>query len=152
LRFSIQFGFFVIVYIIYYFTDPTCQAHLTWYALLAPVMVFMLAGLALGFGTIISSMTTKYRDLQILFSFLVSLWMYATPVVYPMTQIRDPRLITLIRLNPVTQALETFRHILLGTGEISTFWWIITALITVLVLTGGVLLFNKVEKTFMDTV
>lgn len=158
LRFSIQFGFFVIVYIIYYFTDPTCQAHLTWYALLAPVMVFMLAGLALGFGTIISSMTTKYRDLQILFSFLVSLWMYATPIVYPLSQTKSMQYFgipvhKLMCLNPVTPIIETFKYGFLGCGDFVGWRWLIYSFVFMVVMLAiGIVVFNKVQKSFMDTV
>ena len=85
LRFGIQFGFFMLIYAIYAIIGNS-EAHFNWYALLFPVLVVMLAGLALGFGILISSMTTKYRDLQVLFSFIVQLWMYATPIVYPLSQ------------------------------------------------------------------
>lgn len=157
-RFGIQFSFFVIVYIIYYFTDPTCQAHLTWYALLFPVLVLMLAGLALGFGTIISSMTTKYRDLQILFSFVVSLWMYATPIVYPLSQTAGKHYFgisvrKLMCFNPVTPIIETFKHGFLGAGEFIGWQWLAYSFLCIIVLLAvGVVVFNKVQKSFMDTV
>ena len=158
LRFGIQFGFFVIVYVIYYFTDPTCQAHLTWYVLLAPVLVLMLAGLALGFGTIISSMTTKYRDLQILFSFLVSLWMYATPIVYPLSKTNSMSYFgipvhKLMCLNPVTPIIETFKYGFLGCGAFVGWRWLIYSFVFMIVLLAfGIVVFNKVQKSFMDTV
>jgi lipopolysaccharide transport system permease protein len=158
LRFGIQFGFFVIVYIIYYFTDPTCQAHLTWFALLAPLMVALLAGLALGFGTIISSLTTKYRDLQILFSFLVSLWMYATPIVYPLSQTNSMTYFgipvhKLMCLNPVTPIIETFKYGFLGCGDFVGWRWLIYSFVFMVVLLAvGIVVFNKVQKSFMDTV
>ena len=158
LRFGIQFGFFIIVYIIYYFTDPTCMAHFTWYALLFPVLVMMLAGLALGFGTIISSMTTKYRDLQVLFSFLVSLWMYATPIVYPLSQTHNKFFMgvpvhTFMCMNPVTPVIETFKYGFLGAGDFVGWRWLIYSFVFMLVLLAvGVVIFNKVQKSFMDTV
>ena len=158
LRFGIQFGFFVVVYIIYSIIDPSCAAHLTWYALLFPVLVVMLAGLALGFGIIISSMTTKYRDLQILFSFIVSLWMYATPIVYPLSQTKGMQFMgipvhKLMCLNPVTPILETFKYGFLGAGEFVGWRWLIYSfLFMCFVLTIGVFVFNKVQKSFMDTV
>ena len=122
LTLAIQFGFFVVVYIVYAFVDPTCSAHLTWYALLLPVLIMMMAGLALGFGTIFSSLTTKYRDLQVLLSFLVQLWMYATPIVYPLSQTGSMRFMgvpvhTFMCLNPVTPVIETFKYGFLGCGE-----------------------------------
>lgn len=158
LRFSIQFGFFVIVYIIYIFVDPNCNAHLTWYVLLFPVLLLMIAGLALGFGTIISSMTTKYRDLQVLFSFLLSLWMYATPIVYPLSQTKSMQFLgipvhKLMCLNPVTPVLETFKYGLLGAGEFVGWRWLIYSFIFMCVLLAlGIVIFNKVQKSFMDTV
>ena len=159
LRFGIQFGFFVIIYIIYYFADPTCTAHLTWFALLAPVLVLMIAGLALGFGTIISSLTTKYRDLQILFTFLIQLWMYATPIVYPLSQTKGMFFMgsipvhKLMCLNPVTPVLETFKYGFLGAGEFVGWRWLVYSFVFMWILLGlGIIIFNKVQKSFMDTV
>ena len=158
LRFGIQFGFFIIVYIVYYFVDPTCTAHLTWYALLFPLMILMIAGLALGFGTIISSMTTKYRDLQVLFTFLVQLWMYATPIVYPLSQTHNKFFLgvpvhTFMCLNPVTPVIETFKYGFLGCGEFVGWRWLIYSFIfMVILLSFGIVIFNKVQKSFMDTV
>ena len=129
------------------------EIHPKWWGMpLLPVVLLQLGCLGMGFGVVVSSLTTKYRDLAMLVGFGVSLWMYATPVVYPMSQIQNPVLRTAVNINPVTQAVETFRFVVLGTGEISLFWWGVTVLITAVVLAGGVLLFNKVEKTFMDTV
>lgn len=129
------------------------EIHPNWWGMpLLPIVLLQLGCLGMGFGVVVSSLTTKYRDLAMLVGFGVSLWMYATPVVYPMSQIQNPVLRTAVNINPVTQAVETFRFIVLGTGEISLFWWGVTVLITAVVLAGGVLLFNKVEKTFMDTV
>lgn len=158
LRFGIQFGFFVLIYIIYVFADPACTAHLNWYALLFPVLLMMIAGLALGFGTIVSSMTTKYRDLQILFTFLVSLWMYATPIVYPLSQTKGMQFLgipvhKLMCLNPVTPVLETFKYGFLGAGEFVGWRWLIYSFVFMLaVIALGVVIFNKVQKNFMDTV
>ena len=158
LRFGIQFGFFIIVYLIYTFADPNCHAHLTWYALLFPVLLMMIIGLALGFGTIISSMTTKYRDLQVLFSFLISLWMYATPIVYPLSQTKSMQFMgipvhKLMCLNPVTPVLETFKYGFLGAGEFVGWRWLIYSFVVMwLLLAIGIIIFNKVQKSFMDTV
>ena len=158
LRFGIQFGFFIIVYIIYYFVDPSCTAHLTWYAALFPLMILMIAGLALGFGTVISSLTTKYRDLQILFTFLIQLWMYATPIVYPLSQTKSMQwagipVHKLMCLNPVTPVLETFKYGFLGAGEFVGWRWLIYSFVFMCVLLAlGVVIFNKVQKSFMDTV
>ncbi len=158
LRFGIQFGFFILVYIVYYFVDSSCTAHLNWYVLLFPVLILMIAGLALGFGTIISSMTTKYRDLQIFFAFLIQLWMYATPIVYPLSQTKGMvwagiPVHKLMCLNPVTPVLETFKYGFLGAGEFVGWRWLIYSFVFMCVLlAAGVVIFNKVQKSFMDTV
>ena len=158
LKLGIQFGFFAVVYIVYAIVDPTCQAHLTWYALLLPILIVMMAGLAMGFGTIISSMTTKYRDLQVLFSFVVSLWMYATPIVYPLSQTNNMRWMgvpvhTLMCLNPITPVIETFKYGFLGAGAFVGWRWLIYSFIVMcLTLLLGIVVFNKVQKSFMDTV
>ena len=156
LRFGIQFGLFLAVYAFYAITG--CAAHLTWYVLLFPLLVAILAGLALGFGILISSMTTKYRDLQILFSFIVQLWMYATPVVYPLSQVAGKSvagidLYTLMALNPVTPLIETFKFGFLGAGEFIGWGWLAYSLGFMAVLLAlGIIVFNKVQKSFMDTV
>lgn len=156
LRFGIQLGLFIVVYVIY--AIQGCTAHLTWYILLFPVLVLMLAGLALGFGILISSMTTKYRDLQILFSFVVSLWMYATPIVYPLSLVKGKTaagmdLYTIMHLNPVTPVLETFKYGALGAGEFIGWQWLAYSFVFMVVLLAfGVVIFNKTQKSFMDTV
>lgn len=155
-RFSIQLFLFVAVYVIYAIVGT--QACPNWYLLLFPLLVFMMAGLALGFGIIISSMTTKYRDLQILFSFVVSLWMYATPIVYPLSQVAGKvkfgiNVYNVMCLNPVTPIIETFKHAALGAGEFIGWGWLAYSFcfMTVLLLLG-ILVFNRVQKSFMDTV
>lgn len=155
-RFSIQLFLFIVVYIIYAIVGT--QACPNWYLLLFPLLVFMMAGLALGFGIIISSMTTKYRDLQILFSFVVSLWMYATPIVYPLSQVAGKvkfgiNVYDVMCLNPVTPIIETFKHAALGAGEFIGWGWLAYSFcfMTVLLLLG-ILVFNRVQKSFMDTV
>lgn len=120
-----------------------------------PLFIFVLIQLGclgLGFGVIVSSLTTKYRDLHVLVGFGVSLWMYGTPVVYPLSQITNSTLALFARINPVTQALETFRYIFLGVGSVDFYWWGISILTTFIILFLGIMLFNKVEKTFMDTI
>lgn len=156
LRFSIQFGLFVAVYIVYALKG--CSACPNAYALLFPLLVIMMAGLSLGFGIIISSMTTKYHDLQILFTFIVQLWMYATPIVYPLSQVQGKmvagmNLHTIMALNPVTAVIETFKYGFLGAGEFIGWGWLgYSAACMVVLLAIGVLIFNKVQKSFMDTV
>ena len=155
-RFGIQLGLFVFVYIYYVIIGQAPTPN--WYLLLFPLLVLMMAGLALGFGIIISSMTTKYRDLQILFSFFVSLWMYATPIVYPLSQVAGKEkfglnIANVMCLNPVTPVIETFKHGALGAGEFIGWGWLAYSVVFMLVvLFVGILIFNKVQKSFMDTV
>lgn len=155
-RFGIQLGLFVIVYLYYVIIgEAPCPNG---YLALFPLLVVMMAGLALGFGIIVSSMTTKYRDLQILFSFVVSLWMYATPIVYPLSQVAGKQkfgidLATLMSLNPVTPIIETFKHGALGAGQFIGWGWLAYSFgFMLVVLALGILIFNRVQKSFMDTV
>ena len=151
LRFGIQFGLFLAVYAYYaIFTDV--QIHTNWYALMLPILVMMLAGLALGFGILFSSMTTKYRDLQLLLSFFVSLWMYATPVIYPLSTITNPTLRLVMQLNPLTGIVEFFKYGMLGVGVHE--WWMLgySFAFMVVLMAIGIVVFNKVQKSFMDTV
>lgn len=156
LRLGIQLSLFLIVYIIYGISG--CQAHPNWFLLLFPLLVIMMASLAVGFGLIISSLTTKYRDLQILFSFLTGLWMYATPIVYPLSMVKDKVVMgidmyTIMRLNPVTPILETFKFGALGAGEFIGFGWLSYSLLFIVILLSlGILVFNRTQKSFMDTV
>ncbi len=150
-RFGIQFGLFLCVYACYMiFTDA--PIHTNWYALLIPILVMMLAGLSLGFGILFSSMTTKYRDLQLLLSFFVSLWMYATPVIYPLSTITNPKLLLVMQLNPLTGIVEFFKYGMLGVGCHE--WWMLgySFGFMVVLLIIGVVVFNKVQRSFMDTV
>lgn len=155
-RFGIQLGLFIAVYIYYAIVGSAATPNT--YLLLLPLLIVMIAGLALGFGILISSMTTKYRDLQVLFSFVVSLWMYATPIVYPLSQVRGKEMLginvyNLMCLNPVTPIIETFKYGALGAGEFIGWGWLAYSLAFVVVLlTVGVVIFNKVQKSFMDTV
>lgn len=155
-RFGIQLGLFIIVYAYYAIVGKAPSPN--WYLILAPVLVIMMAGLALGFGIIISSMTTKYRDLQVLFSFVVQLWMYATPIVYPLSQVAGKKVMglnleTIMCLNPVTPVIETFKYGALSAGEFIGWGWLAYSFIFMIVTLGlGILIFNKVQKSFMDTV
>ena len=150
LRFGIQLLLFVAFWI--YFFVSGSDIHLTWAILLVPVLIVMLAGLGLGFGILISSMTTKYRDLTILFTFVVQLWMYATPIVYPMSMVTNETLHTIIMLNPMTSIIEAFKYATLGQGYFS--WGALGysfAFMSILML-WGIIIFNKVQRSFMDTV
>lgn len=150
LQFGIQM-ILVIVVLVYYIIIG--EVHPNWWAMwMIPVVLVQLGIMGLGFGIIISSMTTKYRDLTILIGFGVSLWMYGTPVVYPLSQLDNGILKSLIVANPVTAPIEMFRYALLGQGEINLIYIAISWAVTIIVLLFGIMLFNKVERTFMDTV
>lgn len=141
----------VIGFLIYYVATGAVNPNwLAW--LLIPVVVIHLGLLGLGFGIVISSLTTKYRDLSVVVTFGVSLWMYITPVVYPISQLGDGLMKTILMLNPVTAPVELFRYSVLGVGEIMPLYLAISGILTVVVLVVGIMIFNKVEKTFMDTV
>ncbi|MBQ9508587.1 MAG: ABC transporter permease [Bacteroidales bacterium] len=151
IRFGIQFMLFLVVYIYYVvFTDVNVGPNL--YALLFPVLVLMLAGLGLGFGILFSSMTTKYRDLTFLLGFFVQLWMYATPVIYPLSIITNEKLKLVMSLNPLTGILEAFKYGMLGTGSFNWMALGYSFLFMVALLALGIVVFNRVQRSFMDTV
>ena len=150
----IQFGIQILMVmgvLVFYLIRGEVQPN--WAAwLLIPLELIHLGLLGLGFGIIISSMTTKYRDLSILVGFGVQLWMYITPIVYPMSQLGDGIVKTILMINPVTAPVEVIRYAILGKGTIMPGYLALSAVITALVLVFGIMIFNKVEKTFMDTV
>lgn len=150
LRFGIQMGLFVVFYLYFFISGSDITP--TWALLLFPLFVVMLAGLGLGFGILVSSMTTKYRDLSILFTFIVSLWMYATPIVYPISMVPEGTLRTLIMLNPMTAVIEAFKYATLGQGYFSWLALGYSFVFMTLLLLFGVVIFNKVQRSFMDTV
>lgn len=149
INFAVQFVMFLCFAIYYYVAGAPINPNI--YILITPLLLFQLACLSLGFGVIISSLTTKYRDLAVLVTFGVQLWMYATPVVYPASQIGG-KLKTLMMLNPVSPIVESFRYAFLGSGSIPWNFLGISVITTLVVLFIGVVLFSRVEKTFMDTV
>ena len=129
------------------------EVHPNWWAwIYIPIVIIHLGIMGLGFGIIISSMTTKYRDLSILVGFGVQLWMYATPIVYPLSQLGNGVFKTVLMINPVTMPVELFRYALLGTGTIDYRFTALSVFITFLIVILGIMIFNRVEKTFMDTV
>ena len=119
-----------------------------------PLLLLQMALFGMGVGIIISSVTTKYRDLSILVGFGMQLWMYATPVVYPISQAAtiSGKIADILMLNPAAPIINNFRYIILGCGEFCYGYWGISWIFTVVVLFFGLLIFNRVEKTFMDTV
>ena len=149
-RMSIQFLLFLIVYVYYVAVGVDVMPNA--YALLLPLLIVMLAGLSLGFGIIISSMTTKYRDLTILFTFIVQLWMYATPVIYPLSTISNDKIHMLMGINPLTSIFEAFKYGMLGVGQFSWGGLGYSFGFMVVLLLVGVVVFNKVQRSFMDTV
>ena len=149
-RMSIQFLLFLIVYVYYVAVGVDVMPNA--YALLLPLLIVMLAGLSLGFGIIISSMTTKYRDLTILFTFIVQLWMYATPVIYPLSTISNEKIRMLMGINPLTSIFEAFKYGMLGVGQFSWSGLGYSFGFMVVLLLVGVVVFNKVQRSFMDTV
>ena len=150
LRFIVQLGLLAAIYV--YFLLHGSSIHLTWALLLFPMIVVMLAGLGLGFGILISSMTTKYRDLSVLFTFIVQLWMYGTPIVYPLSMVQDGALRTMILLNPMTSIIEAFKYAILGQGFFSWYALGYSFVFMTVLLVFGVVVFNKVQRNFMDTV
>ncbi len=152
LKMAIQFILFIAVYIFYMCKGFSPQ--ITWYILLVPFLVMMLAGLGLGFGLIISSMTTKYRDLRFLVSFGVQLWMYITPVIYPLSILKEnyPSYVWAIVANPLTSIIETFKLAFLGQGTFEWTYLIYSLVFTITVMFFGMLTFNKVQRSFMDVI
>lgn len=150
LRFAIQAGLFVVMYLYFFFNGADLAVN--WAILLTPVFVVMLAGLGLGFGILISSLTTKYRDFTILFTFIVQLWMYATPIVYPLSMVEEGTLRTLILANPMTSIIEAFKYATLGQGYFSWLSLGYSFLFMSVLLLFSIVIFNKVQRNFMDTV
>lgn len=152
IKMFIQLVVFVIVYVYFLFKGTSVVPNA--YAFLFPVLIFILAGLGLGFGIIISSLTTKYRDLRFLLAFTIQLWMYATPVIYPLSVMKGSyeKYIWLIQANPLSSVMETFKYGFLGEGTFSWFALGYSLIFTIVVLLLGILIFNKVERSFMDVV
>lgn len=147
--FIIQFLFLLCFLLYFYLRGADVSTGIE--VLLLPFLVLMMAGLGLGFGIIISSLTTKYRDLTHLVGFGVSLWMYATPIIYPLSEIPE-RYRMFVLANPMTPLIETFKTVLLGVGTVNYLYLLYSLVFTIVLLIVGVLIFNKVERTFMDTV
>jgi lipopolysaccharide transport system permease protein len=152
LKMFIQLILFAGVYI--YFSAKGSSVSMNSYALLFPVLIFILAGLGLGFGIIITSMTTKYRDLKFLLTFAIQLGMYATPVIYPLSVMENnyKKYMWLIQANPLSAVIETFKYGFLGKG---TFSWLAlgySLVFTIILLIIGTWIFNRVERSFMDVV
>lgn len=149
LNFGISMTITVIIGVVYMYRGENVNPNLA--LLLVPLLVVELGMLGMGCGIIVSSMTTKYRDLSVLVGFGMQLWMYATPVVYPVSQIPE-KYQSFMMINPVAPIMETFRYAFLGTGHIPILWLCISIAVTGVIFLFGILIFNQVERTFMDTV
>lgn len=150
-KFSIQFTLLLLM-ILYYYITGLYTVHFGWNTLLIPVIIILMAALGLGLGIIISSLTTKYRDLSILISFGVSLLMYITPVAYPLSFLEQSKYTNFIHWNPLSPLVESFRFAILGKGSFDIYFFSYSISFTLAALLCGTLLFNKVERSFMDTV
>ena len=149
LKFLIQFALFVAIYVVYVFNGYF--GFLSLRLLLLPLIVIWLILMATGLGLIVSSVTTRYRDLAMAMTFFLSMFMYVAPVVYPLSEVSG-RLKTVIFFNPITAIIECFRYSCFGTGEVSLTMILYSAGCTLLFLLGGILLFNKNEKAFVDVI
>ena len=149
-RFSLQLCTFVLVYL--FFVLKGVELRPNWYLLLFPVIVLIIQGLALGLGLIISSLTTKYRDLTNFFGVFVSLWMYATPIVYPLSYVTNPTLHKIMLLNPMTALIETFKYGAYGAGEFSWSALGYSCVCMLVLLVIGIAMFNRKQKFFIDTI
>ncbi|MCR5235065.1 MAG: ABC transporter permease [Lachnospiraceae bacterium] len=149
LNMMIQLG--ILVFVLVYYGLSGVELHISRAVLLIPVLIIQTGLLGLGCGIIVAALTTKYRDLVILVSFGVQLWMYASPVVYTFSQIPE-KYLSFYLLNPMAPVITVWRHAILGTKGIQGIYWGISWLITVAVLFTGIILFSRIERTFMDTV
>ncbi|RZK42877.1 MAG: ABC transporter permease [Pedobacter sp.] len=151
-RFGVQMILFIFFIIYYYFVGA--DFSITWAITLFPLIVLLMAFLGLGMGMIISAMTTKYRDLAFLVTFGVQLLMYATTVAYPLSVALEkfPKFSWIVEYNPMTMLIETFRLGFLGEGTFSWSGLTYSIAVTVVFLIAGIIIFNKVEKNFIDTV
>jgi len=149
IAFAIQFVLFL--GFLAYFMLVGSEVHPNEWVLITPLLLLMMAGLGLGFGIIVSSLTTRYRDLRFLVSFGIQLWMYATPVIYPVSAIPE-QYQPLINANPLAPIVEAFRYAYLGSGTVSLINLVYSFAFMLVILFIGLLLFNRIEATFMDTI
>ena len=149
IAFTIQF-FFFLCFVVLFKTRGT-ELNMNMWVLATPVLILMLAALSLGLGAMISSMTTRYRDLIVLVGFGMQLFMYASPVIYPVSVVPEKYKVWLM-YNPVTPIIEMFRHAFLGTTDVDLLYLGYSTIVTLVVLVTGIILFNRVEKNFMDTI
>jgi lipopolysaccharide transport system permease protein len=149
IKLGIQLGLFLVFYLYYYFTGASFKPTLV--LLLVPYLILVIAVLGLGLGIIISSLTTKYRDLKFLVTFGVQLLMYASPIVYPLSTVPAQYRVYVLS-NPITSIIETFKYAFLGIGEFNVMHLAYSTVVTFVILIIGLIIFHRVEKSFMDTV
>ncbi|HEX8429503.1 ABC transporter permease [Hymenobacter sp.] len=148
-RFGIQLGLFLAIWVYYLATDS--RVHPNWVIILIPLLIVVMAVLSLGLGMIFSALTTKYRDLAMLLVFGVQLFMYATPIIYPLSRV-PAKYQWLILANPMTSIVETFRYAFMGSGTFNWLYVAYSSAVSLIILMVGILIFNKVQKSFTDTV
>ena len=149
LKFFIQLTLFLILYAFFYLNG--FGFSLGWTFILLPLLLIQMAFTGLGFGMIVSSLTTKYKDLTFLINFAVQLLMYASPIVYPISIVPE-KFKWIIMLNPFTSIIEIFKNSVFGTGYINIFWILYSFCFSIIVFLIGLIIFNKVEKSFIDTI
>ena len=149
MKFAVQFGLFILVVLYFTFIKHSIQPN--WWILITPLLILLMALFALGIGMIFSSLTTKYKDLTFLISFGIQLFMYITPVVYPSSALPE-KFQFLGKINPLSSIFECFRYAYLGTGSFTVQDLIISTVTILILFFLGIVIFNKVEKSFMDTV
>lgn len=148
MRFGVQFLLFLVVFFYYWYKGEVAP---NWWVLFTPIFILMMSLFALGVGMIFSSLTTKYRDLSMLLTFGISLYMYATPVIYP-TSMLSAKIQPYAKYNPLTGIFEGFKYAWMGVGEFHPIMLVYSTIIILILLAIGTVIFNKVEKGFMDTV
>ncbi len=148
MRFGVQFLLFIVVFFYYWYKGEVTP---NWWVLFTPIFILMMSLFALGVGMIFSSLTTKYRDLSMLLTFGISLYMYATPVIYP-TSMLSAKIQPYAKYNPLTGIFEGFKYAWMGVGEFHPIMLVYSSVIILILLAIGTVIFNKVEKGFMDTV
>ena len=154
INFFVQFALFA-VFLVYYAIMPNSPVQPNWRMIVFVPLVLLQTGmLAMGLGSIISSLTTRYRDLTLLVNLGITLWMYATPIAYPASMVMEnyPALVGLYMLNPVTPIVEFFRAAFLGVETFSLAYMPLSVGMTLALFALGILMFSRIEKTFMDTV
>lgn len=152
IKLLIQFVLFIVVYFYYIFEGFTFQVNYT--IILVPFLIILLGCLGLGFGLIITSLTTKYRDLKFLITFGVQLWMYVTPVIYPLSVMKNSysKYMWLIVANPLTSIIETFKYAFTGVGVFNWSYLGYSTIFSFVILFIGIMVFNKVQRSFMDVI